>query len=204
MRSSVSYVRRSGRNLRMVRGDIYFMDLVPRSGSEQTGRRPCILLSHDAFTANPRWRSVAFDYVPFIKRWFGIKVLEVSGHFAIIRGSHPTEPRLVAGNREDLGLIGAMTLGFTNSNYSNVRVGDGLLFVSTYPYGFPRSKLFAFDLDDPVHPRRFRKALAPGRQREFTSLGNTVYVSTSSTSNSSGCQAALTAMRVSVRRGVFR
>lgn len=42
----------------MVRGEIYFMDLAPRSGSEQSGRRPCILVSHDAFTANPRWRSV--------------------------------------------------------------------------------------------------------------------------------------------------
>ena len=69
MRSSVSCVRQSGRNLRMVRGEIYFVDLVPRSGSEQTGRRPCILLSHDAFTANPRWRSVAVVPLTTADRW---------------------------------------------------------------------------------------------------------------------------------------
>ena len=42
----------------MVRGEIYFMDLAQRSGSEQTRRRPCIIVSHDAFSNNPGWRSV--------------------------------------------------------------------------------------------------------------------------------------------------
>ena len=42
----------------MKRGEVYWADLVPRSGSEQTGRRPVILVSHDAFNQAPGWRSV--------------------------------------------------------------------------------------------------------------------------------------------------
>jgi mRNA interferase MazF len=42
----------------MKRGDVYWADLVPRSGSEQTGRRPVVLMSHDGFTQNPGWRSI--------------------------------------------------------------------------------------------------------------------------------------------------
>jgi mRNA-degrading endonuclease toxin of MazEF toxin-antitoxin module len=33
----------------MKRGEVYWADLVPRSGSEQQGRRPVIVISHDAF-----------------------------------------------------------------------------------------------------------------------------------------------------------
>ena len=53
----------------MVRGAIHFMDLSPRSGSEQAGRRPCIIVSHDAFTANPRWRSVTVVPLTTAERW---------------------------------------------------------------------------------------------------------------------------------------
>lgn len=42
----------------MKRGDIYWADLTPRSGSEQTGRRPVIVVSHDAFNQTASWRSV--------------------------------------------------------------------------------------------------------------------------------------------------
>ena len=42
----------------MKRGDVYWADLVPRSGSEQTGRRPVIVISHDGFTEVPSWRSI--------------------------------------------------------------------------------------------------------------------------------------------------
>jgi mRNA-degrading endonuclease toxin of MazEF toxin-antitoxin module len=42
----------------MKRGDVYWADLVPRSGSEQTGRRPVIVVSHDGFNQTPGWRSV--------------------------------------------------------------------------------------------------------------------------------------------------
>jgi len=40
------------------RGEVYWADLAPRSGSEQTGRRPVIVVSHDAFNQTPNWRSV--------------------------------------------------------------------------------------------------------------------------------------------------
>lgn len=40
------------------RGDVYWANLAPRSGSEQTGRRPVIILSHDAFNQTPTWRSI--------------------------------------------------------------------------------------------------------------------------------------------------
>jgi mRNA interferase MazF len=42
----------------MKRGDVYWADLVPRSGSGQTGRRPVVILSHDGFNQAPGWRSV--------------------------------------------------------------------------------------------------------------------------------------------------
>lgn len=42
----------------MNRGDVYWAELVPRSGSEQTGRRPVIVMSHDAFNQTPGWRSI--------------------------------------------------------------------------------------------------------------------------------------------------
>jgi mRNA-degrading endonuclease toxin of MazEF toxin-antitoxin module len=42
----------------MKRGDVYWADLVPRSGSEQTGRRPVIVMSHDSFNQTPGWRSI--------------------------------------------------------------------------------------------------------------------------------------------------
>ncbi len=42
----------------MKRGEIYWANLQPRSGSEQQGRRPVIVISHDGFNQNPRWRSI--------------------------------------------------------------------------------------------------------------------------------------------------
>ncbi len=42
----------------MKRGDIYWANLAPRSGSEQSGRRPVIIISHDAFNQTPAWRSI--------------------------------------------------------------------------------------------------------------------------------------------------
>jgi mRNA interferase MazF len=42
----------------MKRGDIHWADLVPRSGSEQTGRRPVIVVSHDGFNQTPGWKSI--------------------------------------------------------------------------------------------------------------------------------------------------
>jgi mRNA interferase MazF len=42
----------------MKRGEIYWADLVPRSGSEQTGRRPVIVMSHDGFNQTPAWKSI--------------------------------------------------------------------------------------------------------------------------------------------------
>jgi mRNA interferase MazF len=42
----------------MTRGELYWADLVPRSGSEQTGRRPVIVVSHDGFNRTPGWMSI--------------------------------------------------------------------------------------------------------------------------------------------------
>ena len=42
----------------MRRGEIYWADLVPRSGAEQTGRRPVIVISHDGFNQSLSWRSI--------------------------------------------------------------------------------------------------------------------------------------------------
>jgi mRNA interferase MazF len=40
------------------RGEVHWADIMPRSGSEQGGRRPVIIVSHDAFNEVPAWRSV--------------------------------------------------------------------------------------------------------------------------------------------------
>ena len=42
----------------MKRGDIYWADLNPRSGSEQRGRRPVLIVSHDGFNQVPGWHSI--------------------------------------------------------------------------------------------------------------------------------------------------
>ena len=42
----------------MTRGEVYWADLAPRSGSEQTGKRPVIVVSHDGFNQAPAWHSV--------------------------------------------------------------------------------------------------------------------------------------------------
>lgn len=42
----------------MKRGDVFLANLTPRSGSEQNGTRPVIIVSHNGFNHNKRWRSV--------------------------------------------------------------------------------------------------------------------------------------------------
>ena len=42
----------------MRRGDVYLASLSPRTGSEQQGARPIIVVSHDGFNETPGWRSV--------------------------------------------------------------------------------------------------------------------------------------------------
>lgn len=53
----------------MVRGEIYFADLHPRSGSEQSGRRPCIIVSTDAFNQARGWRSLTVVPLTSSERW---------------------------------------------------------------------------------------------------------------------------------------
>jgi mRNA-degrading endonuclease toxin of MazEF toxin-antitoxin module len=53
----------------VVRGEIYFLDLDPRSGSEQSGRRPGIIVSHDSFNSVPAWQSVTV--LPLMTVLFG-------------------------------------------------------------------------------------------------------------------------------------
>ncbi len=42
----------------MKRGDIFWANLAPRSGSEQRGRRPVVVISHNIFNQNQNWRSI--------------------------------------------------------------------------------------------------------------------------------------------------
>jgi mRNA interferase MazF len=42
----------------MKRGEVYWADLIPRSGSEQTGRRPVVIVSHDGFNQTAGWMSI--------------------------------------------------------------------------------------------------------------------------------------------------
>jgi mRNA interferase MazF len=40
------------------RGEIFWADLDPRSGSERRGRRPVVIVAHDGFNLAARWRTV--------------------------------------------------------------------------------------------------------------------------------------------------
>jgi len=40
------------------RGDVFWAVLMPRSGSEQRGRRPVSIVSHNGFNQTPGWRSI--------------------------------------------------------------------------------------------------------------------------------------------------
>jgi len=40
------------------RGDVFWAELAPRSGSEQRGRLPVVIISHDGFNEAPGWRSL--------------------------------------------------------------------------------------------------------------------------------------------------
>ena len=42
----------------MKRGDVFWADLAPRSGTEQSGRRPVIVVSHNGFNQTANWRSI--------------------------------------------------------------------------------------------------------------------------------------------------
>ena len=53
----------------MVRGEVYFLDLSPRSGSEQSGRRPGIIVSHDSFNDVPTWHSITVIPLTTSPRW---------------------------------------------------------------------------------------------------------------------------------------
>ena len=48
----------SAKRVQVKRGDVYWADIMPRSGSEQGGQGPVIILFHDAFNEVPAWRSV--------------------------------------------------------------------------------------------------------------------------------------------------
>jgi mRNA interferase MazF len=41
----------------VTRGEVFWADVSPRSGSEQQGRRPVIVVSNDGFNLTPSWRS---------------------------------------------------------------------------------------------------------------------------------------------------
>jgi mRNA interferase MazF len=42
----------------MKRGEIFWAELKPRSGAEQHGHRPVIVVSSDGFNLTPAWRSI--------------------------------------------------------------------------------------------------------------------------------------------------
>lgn len=42
----------------MKRGEVYWANLHPRSGSEQKGKRPVVVVSHDGFNETSSWNSI--------------------------------------------------------------------------------------------------------------------------------------------------
>ncbi len=72
----------------MKRGDLFWAELKPRSGSEQRGRRPVVIVSNDGFNSVPNWRSVIVVPVTTSKRQAGRGPTTVS---IVTRASNPTE-----------------------------------------------------------------------------------------------------------------
>jgi mRNA interferase MazF len=68
----------------MKRGEVYWADLVPRSGSEQKGRRPVIVVSHDGFNQTPAWMSIIIVPVSssVLQAKRGPTVIEIPGGVA--------------------------------------------------------------------------------------------------------------------------
>ena len=58
MRQPGTFGRGGSETAGLKRGDVFWADLEPRSGSEQRGRRPVVVVSHDAFNETPGWQSV--------------------------------------------------------------------------------------------------------------------------------------------------
>jgi hypothetical protein len=52
-----------------MRGSVYFVNLEPRSGSEQRGTRPCVVVSTDAFNQTAAWQSISIVPITSAKRW---------------------------------------------------------------------------------------------------------------------------------------
>ncbi len=52
-----------------MRGDVYFVQLSPRSGSEQKGTRPCIIVSTNAFNKISSWQSLTVVPLTSAKQW---------------------------------------------------------------------------------------------------------------------------------------
>lgn len=52
-----------------MRGEIYYVQLAPRSGSEQQGTRPCIVVSTDAFNKVKTWQSITVVPLTSAKQW---------------------------------------------------------------------------------------------------------------------------------------
>ena len=55
--------------VKAMRGQIYFVKLEPRSGSEQAGTRPCIVISSNAFNEVSSWRSITVLPLTSAERW---------------------------------------------------------------------------------------------------------------------------------------
>ncbi len=55
----------------MVKGDIFLIRLQPRSGSEQQGMRPGIIVSHNSFSNAPNWKSLTIVPLTTSEGWLG-------------------------------------------------------------------------------------------------------------------------------------
>jgi mRNA interferase MazF len=44
--------------MEVTRADVCWAEIAPRSGSEQSGRRPVVIVSHNAFNENVAWQSL--------------------------------------------------------------------------------------------------------------------------------------------------
>ncbi len=56
-------------NGNILRGEIYFIKLEPRSGSEQQGVRPCVIISSNAFNKVSQWKSLTVVPITSSERW---------------------------------------------------------------------------------------------------------------------------------------
>ncbi len=114
----------------MKRGEVYWASLAPRSGSEQQGIRPVIVVFHDGFNETPGWRSVIVvpvsTSISQAKRGPTVVILP-SGEGGLSKDSAALCHQVTTLDRSKLtSLIGELSQSALNSVGESLKIAQGI------------------------------------------------------------------------------